>query len=151
VGLTLDAFEFASAPPTQAELATHLREQMGAEYGLERLEVEGSRATLYCMLDTLTRPYAIAFLLSRGGVRVHHRTGEAIRSHAVPLRPRPAAGSGRRRPIPLSPECGFRSADSAPALSASVKISGFCVGSGWPTGCRVGSHTTPRNNSGDCP
>lgn len=76
MGLTLDAFEIAHAPPTQAELAAHLREQIGSDYGLERFVVEGSRATLYCMLDMLTRPYACAFLLARGCVRIHHRTGE---------------------------------------------------------------------------
>ncbi|MGZ3454168.1 MAG: hypothetical protein ACXVEF_31470 [Polyangiales bacterium] len=78
MGLTIDVFEFEGAPPAESELAQFLRDQIGSDHGLESYIVDGSRAELSCMLDVITRAYACAFLVRRGGVPVHHRTGAPL-------------------------------------------------------------------------
>jgi hypothetical protein len=76
MGLFMDCFDFDAEPPSRDELAAHLREQIGSERGLDAYEIDGRRATVYCMIDAITRPYALSFLSRRGGRRVDHRTGE---------------------------------------------------------------------------
>jgi hypothetical protein len=122
VGLTLDAFELAHPPPTQAALATYLREQTGSDYDR-------------------------AAALRRAAVEVVGLR----RSDAIPLLSNTAAGAGRRRPLPLSRECGFRSADPAIRSRGQHETAGFSREFRWPTSCKVEAHTTPRNQLGDSP
>jgi hypothetical protein len=85
MGLTLDTFEFARVPPSEAELRTYLRESVGSERGLDAFRAVKASAThrdashrteLLCMMDSLTRAYACDFLLRNGGVPVDLWTGE---------------------------------------------------------------------------
>jgi hypothetical protein len=86
MGLSIDVFEFAHPPPSIDELQSHLREFCGGDSNFDSYEIvppEGTsrggpfRAKLYCMLGAgLGHPYACAFLISRGGVPVHHGSGE---------------------------------------------------------------------------
>jgi hypothetical protein len=78
MGLTVDVIEFPSAPPSERELLEHLRERVGDETGVESLRSEGRRATLSCLFDPYTRPYALQFLASRGGVLVDRVSGVSI-------------------------------------------------------------------------
>jgi hypothetical protein len=76
MGLFMDCFEFDAEPPSREELAGYLREQIGGEGGLDAYEIDGRRVRVFCMLDAITRPYAVSFLIRRGGRRVQHLTGE---------------------------------------------------------------------------
>jgi hypothetical protein len=79
VGLFLDRLMFPGTAPSREELEAHLREQIGGIRGLEGYDVEeGGRAELRCMLDPVTRPYALAFLLGRGGTRLSIGSDEPI-------------------------------------------------------------------------
>jgi hypothetical protein len=93
MGLTVDTFEFADVPPSEADLRSRLREHLGSDYGLESFGVVAApamhpncshRTELLCMLEAFTRSYACAFLVERGGVCVDRTTGEG-RDLVLPL------------------------------------------------------------------
>ena len=74
MGLYEDHLEFGVEPPSEAALVERLREATGDVTGLENYSVQGRRAVLNCMLDPYTRPYALKFLMERGGALVDRRT-----------------------------------------------------------------------------
>lgn len=75
MGVTFDVLEFPADPPAESELVNHLWAQVGDVTGIESYRIKGRRAELSCMYDTYTHPYALAFLLARGGTPVDRRTG----------------------------------------------------------------------------
>jgi hypothetical protein len=78
MGVYSDHFAFTSAPPSEGELAEHLRRQIGDRRGVEHYTVDGRSVELRCLFDPVTRPYALAFLARRGGVLVDQRSREPI-------------------------------------------------------------------------
>lgn len=92
MGLTGDVFEFGDRPPSEEELKAHLRDVAGDDRGLESLTTLPRdragpagpvRVELSCMFDPVTRPYACAFLIERGGIPIDGRTGEP-RAYVLP-------------------------------------------------------------------
>jgi len=78
MGLTIDCFEFDAMPPTRDELVEYLFKQIHGQRGLDTYEIDGRRATLLCMLDAVTRAYAVSFLKQRGGRSVDFVTGKPV-------------------------------------------------------------------------
>jgi len=70
MGLSIDRFEFPGEPPRKEELVEHLVAQLGSVRAFDSYEVDGRRAAVFCMFEPVTRPYAIAFMLARGGTRI---------------------------------------------------------------------------------
>jgi hypothetical protein len=81
--LIQDVLEFDGAPPTRDEVEARLREQGISAYGFDSYEVTVNRARIGCMVDVVTRPYVLAFLLERGGRSVHYKTG-AVQNLRLP-------------------------------------------------------------------
>jgi len=89
MGLTWDFLEFDGAPPTEAELVEALRTQAGNAEGLEHYGVDGRRVELRCLLEPVTRPYALKFLAGRGAVLVDRQGGAARPTSWPPYADRP--------------------------------------------------------------
>jgi len=74
MGVSCDHLLFTAAPPSEGELAGHLRSQLGDASGVEHYAADGRWGELRCLLDPVTRPYALEFLARRGGLLVDPRS-----------------------------------------------------------------------------
>ena len=63
----------------RAEVEACLREQGISTYGFDGYDVTANRARVSCMVDVVTRPYVLTFLLGRGGRSIHYESGAVQR------------------------------------------------------------------------
>jgi hypothetical protein len=89
MGIYVDHLEFTGRPPSEAELRGHLRSQVHDDSGVANYIATGRRVELWCLLDPVTRPYALAFLTRRGGVLVDPERGAPLPLDLPPYVDRP--------------------------------------------------------------